>query len=731
MTKFLLSVAEITVTMSVVILLLLPLFRLFGQRIKAKSRYIVLVLVLVRLAIPLGIPGLPALFTVDISALSEAGQAPPTIEGALPDTPTVPINDTVSTTDNEVSQPSVSDELSQPIKPVHLSEPIKMSVWEKAHVLFASFSLTSWIRLSCLAYLLIAFVCFLGSLLSHSLYVHRIKKGRTLGEEKVYPLYVEVCRANGIANPPLLWVSSAADSPMIIGLFTPRLILPENIKQNALDGMLAHELKHYTRRDLLVKFVCMLARSLHWFNPLVHIAAKRCMQEMELSCDDAVLARCDLETRREYGNAMLDIIRSCHNKGVVLTTHFFPRKAAAKERFAGIVDMRQKKSGTWLIVLATLLCVVSGTVLAYTLHIDIFAENPTLQVADTYTGDTFTVTEYRTSDGSQIQWDILLSDGQSFSYASDASASYHPSIEAIVSFDDVNFDQKQDLLICKGVYGSWGAVYYNCYLYTPSGYVFCDTFSDIPNPVADAEKHLIISTCRQSGTELLTATYVCKATEFSLQDQSTTDSDVDIVYFTDFSYPDVLRDFIAYRGTWSVNDGRLWLVSVDAESDALAQMSALLLYTGEQWDTLTDYQVDVDICNIQTQTGVLTRCDLDQVSGESANSFYGYFHFISKIGTQGALAYGCTHGNWGGNLVVKDGDFAPGDNIHLCAIVSGDELRCIYTDIETGAVLLDISCEYGYWTRGTFGLRMLSRYEDRVSLGYTSFDNLQVKRLSR
>ena len=133
MTKFLLSVAEITVTMSVVILLLLPLFQLFGQRIKAKSRYIVLVLVLVRLAIPLGIPGLPALFTVDISALSEAGQAPPTIEGALPDTPTVPINDTVSTTDNEVSQPSVSDELSQPIKPVHLSEPIKMSVWEKAH----------------------------------------------------------------------------------------------------------------------------------------------------------------------------------------------------------------------------------------------------------------------------------------------------------------------------------------------------------------------------------------------------------------------------------------------------------------------------------------------------------------------------------------------------------------------------------------------------------------------
>lgn len=67
MTKFLLSVAEITVTMSVVILLIFLLFRVFGQQMKAKSRYIVLVLVLVRLAIPIGIPGMPSLFTIELS----------------------------------------------------------------------------------------------------------------------------------------------------------------------------------------------------------------------------------------------------------------------------------------------------------------------------------------------------------------------------------------------------------------------------------------------------------------------------------------------------------------------------------------------------------------------------------------------------------------------------------------------------------------------------------------
>ena len=740
MTKFLLLVAEITVTMSAVILLLLLLFRVFGQQIKAKSRYIVWVLVLVRLSIPIGIPGMPTLFTVELSAPSQSEPDTQSITPEMPSAETVSRVQTDSILVEDAPKASISTDPVATIQPADLvqstqltqsvesAKPQEQNNLLQAYTFFAKYLKENWSEILQCAYLWIAAVGFLGALAAHFLYVHRIKKGRTLGEEKVYPLYAEVCRENGITNPPLLWVSRAADSPMIIGLFTPRLILPENMKRNALDGMLAHELKHYTRHDLLVKFICMVARALHWFNPLVHIAAQRCMQEMELSCDDEVLARCGLEERRKYGNAMLDVVRNCQNKGVSLTTHFSPKKSAVKARFAGIVDMQNKKSGTWLIVLATALCIVSGTVFAYTFKMEITAEDSVPNITGTYIGEGFTVTEYQTADQAQA-WDILLSDGQTFSCTPDSSVSYRPNMETIVSFADVNFDGKQDLLICKGEYGAVGTMYYDCYLYSQDGYTFCESFSDIPNPVADAERHVIISTYRQSGTESMTETYVYKDGAFSLQAQSQTAADVDIVYFTDFSNPNVLNDFVAYRGTWAVSDGRLWLVSVDAANDTLAQMSALLLYTGDQWETLTDYQVDVDMYNVQTQTGVLMRCDLDRVSGTSANSFYGYFHFVSKNGLQGALAYGCIHGNWGSNLVVQEGNFAPGDDIHLCAIVSGDDLRCIYTDLETGDVLLDISCEFDYWDRGTFGFRMLSRYEDLISLGYTSFDNLQVKRL--
>ena len=728
MTKFLLSVAEITVTMSVVILLIFLLFSVFGQQMKAKSRYIVLVLVLVRLAIPIGIPGMPTLFTIELSVPDQVSTD--VQKNAV-------VVQTGSITAEHAPQASItaeavetigSAESVQPTQPTQSAEPVKPQEdgsLSQAYTFFLKYVKENRFEILEYAYLLIAAVGFFGALFAHAFYVHRIKKGRTLGEEKIYPLYAEVCRENGITNPPLLWVSRAADSPMIIGLITPRLILPENMKRNSLYGMLAHELKHYTRCDLWVKFVCMVARALHWFNPLVHIAAERCMQEMELSCDDEILARCDLEERRKYGNAMLDVVRNCQNKGVSLTTHFSPKKSSVKARFAGIMDMQNKKSGTWLIVLATALCIVSGTVLAYTLKMDVTAEEPFL---NTYAGDGFTVTEHKTDDQTQVYWEVLLSDGQTFSCTPDSSVLYRPNWETIVSFEDVNFDEKQDLLICKGGYGAVGSMYYDCYLYSQDGYTFCESFSDIPNPVADAQKHVIISTYRQSGTESMTETYVYKDGVFSLQARSTTAAD--IVYFTDFSNPDVLKDFVAYRGTWVVSDGRLWLVSVDAENNTLAEMSALLLYTGDQWETLTNYHVDVDIYNVQTQTGVLTRCDLNRVSGASANSFYGYFHFVSKNGMQGALAYGCTHGNWGANLVVQEGNFAPGDDIHLCATVFGDELRCVYTDLETGEVLLDISCEFDYWDNGTFGFRILSRYEDLVGLGCTSFDNLQVKRLS-
>ena len=66
MTAFFLNVLEITVGMSVLVLVMLLALRLFGSKFTSKCRYVLWMLVLVRLAIPFSLNVLPALIEVPI-----------------------------------------------------------------------------------------------------------------------------------------------------------------------------------------------------------------------------------------------------------------------------------------------------------------------------------------------------------------------------------------------------------------------------------------------------------------------------------------------------------------------------------------------------------------------------------------------------------------------------------------------------------------------------------------
>lgn len=71
-------------------------------------------------------------------------------------------------------------------------------------------------------------------------------------------------------------------SPMLMGFFRPAVLLPENLPGEALPVTLAHELTHLKRHDLWYKLLLALARSLHWFNPLVWLMCRRAGRDVEL-----------------------------------------------------------------------------------------------------------------------------------------------------------------------------------------------------------------------------------------------------------------------------------------------------------------------------------------------------------------------------------------------------------------------------------------------------------------
>ena len=69
------------------------------------------------------------------------------------------------------------------------------------------------------------------------------------------------------------------ESPMVIGVFKPAIVLPRQLLERAtekdipkqLKFVLQHENNHITQKDLLIKMLYLIGRSIHWFNPLVYL----------------------------------------------------------------------------------------------------------------------------------------------------------------------------------------------------------------------------------------------------------------------------------------------------------------------------------------------------------------------------------------------------------------------------------------------------------------------------
>mgnify|MGYP004510591023 FL=1 len=199
----------------------------------------------------------------------------------------------------------------------------------------------------------------------------------------------------------------------------------------------------------------------------------------------------------------------------------------------------------------------------------------------------------------------------------------------------------------------------------------------------------------------------------------------DYVYYeNDFSDVTTLSDFTQYRGKWEIVDGQLTLTGL---GDLQMNDQAFLLFTKDAGvANLTDYTLEVDMMNIQSQAGPLFRCDPAKVSGETNNSFYGYQAFISFTGERGALGRGNLLGDYAGNIKVSDVILFPGMNIHLRVDAVGKSITYVISDLDTGNELWNYTTENDEWAMGSFGFRACVMHDGLTNLAMLGFDNLKI-----
>lgn len=101
-----------------------------------------------------------------------------------------------------------------------------------------------------------------------------------------------LCGLLGIRHRVPMVVSTDATVPFVTGWRSPVIVLPVGYatwSRDRLRIVIAHELAHIQRADLIWQFISRLCLALTWYHPLAWFASSRLQLEREHACDDAVL----------------------------------------------------------------------------------------------------------------------------------------------------------------------------------------------------------------------------------------------------------------------------------------------------------------------------------------------------------------------------------------------------------------------------------------------------------
>ena len=84
-------------------------------------------------------------------------------------------------------------------------------------------------------------------------------------------------------------LSRSGDGPLAVGLRRKLIVLPESVLRldsAAIEAVLAHEIAHHERRDLVWIALASALKAVAWFNPLAHLIARALIAAREDGTDD-------------------------------------------------------------------------------------------------------------------------------------------------------------------------------------------------------------------------------------------------------------------------------------------------------------------------------------------------------------------------------------------------------------------------------------------------------------
>ncbi len=177
------------------------------------------------------------------------------------------------------------------------------------------------------------------NVISYARFAAWMRKGLSSPSRHDEELYDEVYSA----RKPTLRRSKIPSTPLTFGIVDPILVIPDTeYEDDALKHVFRHEIIHFRRHDILLKWLALFVFSAHWFNPFVWYFRKEIDRVCELSCDERLLKRMNADEKRRYGETLLKIAEDSCAAPCRMITGFSEGKKDLKERLIQIMSFKKK-----------------------------------------------------------------------------------------------------------------------------------------------------------------------------------------------------------------------------------------------------------------------------------------------------------------------------------------------------------------------------------------------------
>lgn len=280
------------------------------------ARWLSLLLPLPAIEIPWGV----APIRVPTSALASASTGPHTAAASLPVASPVWLSDFVA--------------LDQRVHagPVAVAAPVDWSV----------------LGLRALAVLYVCGVLWQAAGLARSVYAARqLRRAHTPVPPQVWMLATTVAARMGVRRTPTLGVCAQVRTPLIVGSVRPVLLLPPSTagwSDEDVSLVLAHELAHVRRADLLWAWIPALAQRVFFFHPLARLAAREYLVAREAACD-AEAMRATNASPGSYGTLLLRM--GCTQSMPLCAASAATTFTMLRRRLIMLEHARARRSGWW------------------------------------------------------------------------------------------------------------------------------------------------------------------------------------------------------------------------------------------------------------------------------------------------------------------------------------------------------------------------------------------------